>query len=283
MTYPPPYVFEPAKGETHTHTIILLHGRSSTAEDFARDLFSLNTSRITRNLPFHFPTWKWVFPDAGTRWCTPFKEERSAWFDTFSLDDLRERQDLQVDGLREGIRLVQKIIEEEVGILGGNAEKVILGGFSQGSATALWSLFTGAAMMKGNLGAFVGLSAWMPFAKEAKEVVERPTSSSTMKAENLGNVFADIIGIVPLVSARAMQTCLQIPVYLGHGTDDALISVKNCHELSSIFAAIGAKTETREYVGADREGHWIKAPEQVDDIVGFLTRIFGEARDKGAE
>lgn len=31
-----------------------------------------------------------------------------------------------------------------------------------------------------------------------------------------------------------------------------------------------------EYAGADREGHWIKEPEQLDDIVAFIGRVFHE-------
>lgn len=220
MPYPPLYVVEPIDGFGHTHTIILLHGRSSTAKEFATDIFALNTSSEGENLRSHFPGFRWVFPDAGNRWCTPFKEERSAWFDTFSLEDLRGRQDLQVSGLRDGIQLVRDIVEKEVRRLGGDASKVILGGFSQGSATALWALFTGAAMTRGSLGAFVGLSAWMPFTKEATEAVgDDVVNTTSNRIQRLGDSFLDIVGIEHFVSTEAMQACLQMPVYLGHGTD----------------------------------------------------------------
>src|SRR4051812_13498540 len=163
MSYPPSHIVEPQLGYPHTHTIILLHGRSSTAKEFASDIFALKASNPDKSLLTSFPTVRWVFPDAGQRWCTPFKALRSAWCDTFSLDDLSERQDLQVAGLRDGVWRVKSLVEEEVNRLGGDSKKVLLGGFSQGSATALWSLFSGAAAIQGDLGAFVGLSAWMPF------------------------------------------------------------------------------------------------------------------------
>lgn len=222
MSYPPPYIVEPQAGHPHTHTVILLHGRSSIAKDFATDLFALKTSETSKNLPACFPSIRWVFPDAGERWCTPFKEKRSAWCDTFSLEDLSERQDLQVTGLRDGILLIRRAIEEEAERLGGNAEKIILGGFSQGSATALWSLFTGAAATKGNLGAFIGLSAWMPFTSEAKKAVgvDEPAQPQRLRVQHLATTFLDVLGLDPLISMDAIRECLEkTRVYLGHGTD----------------------------------------------------------------
>ncbi|KAF2257076.1 alpha/beta-hydrolase [Trematosphaeria pertusa] len=222
MPYPSPYIVEPETGYPHTHTVILLHGRSSTAQEFATDIFSLKTSTPDQKWRSTFPGIRWVFPDAGQRWCTPFKEERSAWFDTYSLDDLSMRQDLQVSGLRDGIHLVKDIIEAEVERLAGQADRIILGGFSQGSAIALWSLFTGAAMTKGPLGAFVGLSAWMPFTKKAKEVFHAGESGEAQACQihGLMDTFCEILGIGPLASAEAAQDKLRrMPVYLGHGTD----------------------------------------------------------------
>lgn len=273
MSYPPPYIINAQPGYAHTHTIILLHGRSSTAKEFANDLFSLKSSTATQNLPSHFPNCRWVFPDAGERWCTQFKEKRSAWCDTFSLDDLSKRQDLQVVGLRDGVHLVRRVIEEEVEKLGGKSNKIILGGFSQGSATALWSLFTGAALSGGSLGAFVGLSAWMPFTNEAKTAVGVDALAQRVVSpiSDLVTSFLDILGIDSFISTEGLSQNLQrTPVYLGHGTDDVPVSVTNCHELTAVFQGLGVKVEAREYTGAGREGHWVKEPEQLDDIVRFL-------------
>jgi lysophospholipase-2 len=60
------------------------------------------------------------------------------------------------------------MVKREVDTPGGRSGHVILGGFSQGSAVALWSLCTGMARLKRYLGAFVGLSAWMSLTKEAQ-------------------------------------------------------------------------------------------------------------------
>ncbi|KAH7116788.1 Phospholipase/Carboxylesterase-domain-containing protein, partial [Dendryphion nanum] len=220
MTYPTPFIIHPSLGSQHTHTVILLHGRGSTAEEFATDLFALATTEPTHGLRDAFPSFRWVFPDAGERWCTSFKEKRSAWFDTYSLSDLGLRQDLQVEGLRSGIQWLKNIIESEVDRLGGNSENIVLGGFSQGSATALWSLFTGLSATKGKLGAFIGLSAWAPFLPEVEEVVQdRDTSlSSTDRARTLMSTAMNVLGLDAVTDAEKKDHCLQsLPIYLGHG------------------------------------------------------------------
>ncbi|KAF2712539.1 hypothetical protein K504DRAFT_464629 [Pleomassaria siparia CBS 279.74] len=222
MVYPPPYIINPESGNAHTNTIILLHGRGSTARTFAQDLLLLKTSSPSQNLLAHFPNARWVFPDAGERWCTPFKEKASAWCDTFSLEDLSVRQDLQVAGLRDGILHVRCIVEEEIERLGGKSEKVILGGFSQGSATALWSLFTGAAVARGPLGGFFGIGAWMPFTREAKKAVgiSEVALAQEKRVPQLATTFWDILGIDPVTPVEMIQARLhKMPVSLGHGTD----------------------------------------------------------------
>ncbi|KAJ4297467.1 hypothetical protein N0V90_005358 [Kalmusia sp. IMI 367209] len=273
-----PYVVDPPEGIVHTHTIILLHGRGSTAKEFATDLFSLKTSTSHKSLRDSFPSVWWVFPDAGQRWCTAFKEARSAWFDTVSLDHLDQRQDLQIPGLRDSIAVVKDIIESEVDKLNGDANRIALGGFSQGSAVALWSLFTGVVEAKRSIGAFMGLSAWMPFTKEAMVLVS--SDSDLMVYERFRNLqegFAKLVGFESNILGRGLCTCPEIPVYLGHGTDDALINIENCYCLSTIFTAVGAIIEVKEYTGADREGHWVKDPEQIDDIAEFLRRVLTKA------
>ncbi|KAF2741128.1 alpha/beta-hydrolase [Polyplosphaeria fusca] len=273
MTYPPPYVVESKDG--HSHTVILLHGRSSTAQEFANDLFALRSSKQS-DLPSHLPGVRWVFPDAGQLYCTTFREERSAWCDTFCLEDLSRRQDLQVAGLRNGIRMVQKLIEEEVERLAGEAGRIILGGFSQGSATALWSLFTGAAVVDGKLGGFVGLSAWMPFTREAQAAVGKKGPIKS-RFECLQDTFLEIVGLNAFIGSVSLYESLEkIPVFLGHGIDDVPVNVSHCHDLSMLFQNLEMLSQKQLYSGARRDGHWVKEPEQIDDVIDFLQGVMRE-------
>lgn len=201
---------------------------------------------------------------------------RSAWFDTFSLQDLTERQDLQLPGLTDGIKYLKEIVEKEVQRLDGNARKVFLGGFSQGSAIALWSLFTGAATIAGRLGGFVGLSAWMPFTREAMETVTAAAKrdSLTGKAVDPTGGFLGIVGLKSFGVGIAQLS--DMPVFLGHGIDDSLVSVKSCRELTSIFRGLGCDVVAHEYLGAERDGHWVKEPEEASDLVEYLKRHMQE-------
>jgi lysophospholipase-2 len=137
-------------------------------------------------------------------------------------DDLSLRQDLQVEGLRGGVLHVKSIIEDETERLEGRSDKIILGGFSQGSATALWSLFSGAAASKGLLGGFIGIGAWMPFTREVKRAVavEGEDKSQSLRVGKLTSTMLEILGIDPLVSVEEVKDCLRkTPIFLGHGTD----------------------------------------------------------------
>jgi lysophospholipase II len=160
-----------------------------------------------------------VFPDAGQRWCTTFEDSRSAWFDTFSLDDLTARQNLQVAGLIDGTYHVQDIVRTEISLLGGVSRSVILGGFSQGAATALWSLFRGAIASEGPLGAFIGMSAWIPFMNEVKEAVFGETEIPADSVGNLRAASSTLFEAEPIATLEAMRASFQMPVLLGHGTN----------------------------------------------------------------
>lgn len=71
------------------------------------------------------------------------------WFDAYSLLDIDERQELQVEGLKESVLHVLGVIESEGERLGGRTENVFLGGMSQGMATALWTLLCLNATVEG--------------------------------------------------------------------------------------------------------------------------------------
>ncbi|PSN63741.1 alpha/beta-hydrolase [Corynespora cassiicola Philippines] len=269
------YIFSQHVGHPHTHTVILLHGRSSTAKEFATELFSLSDSSGLA-LPSLFPSFRWVFPDAGKRWCTAHKDERSAWFDTFSLDDLSQRQDLQVAGLRDSIRHVGSVFESEVDLLGGHGDKVILGGFSQGAATALWSLFTGAILTKGGPRAFLGLSPWLPFTAEAEQAVAKADDMSKLSLEvvqSLTTRFLDIIGVPEFAPIEDIQNCFSnLNVCLGHDTEDAVVRFEYCQRIHKLLQKLRVNAQLYTYSGAERQGHWIKEPEQMDDITRLLRK-----------
>ncbi|KAG1669417.1 Acyl-protein thioesterase 2 [Nymphon striatum] len=129
---------------THTATIIFCHGLGDTGNGWA-DAF--------RHMDI--PHMKVICPNAPS---IPVSVnghmQMPAWFDIFGLKDDAEEDDR---GIIAASKTVHDIIEEEVK-LGIPTNRIIIGGFSQGGALALYSALT----CKKNLGGIVALSSWLP-------------------------------------------------------------------------------------------------------------------------
>lgn len=283
MPFPPLHIVDVQPGHPHTHTIILLHGRSSTATQFASDIFSHHTSDAGKNLASSLPTCRWVFPSAGQRWCTASEEKKSAWFDLYSLTDTNKRQDLQEPGLKESVLFIKGVVEDEVDRLEGKSERVALGGFSLGGATSLCTLLSGVATNKGRLGAFLGFSPWLPFANmlEKANCMNDGQDLPDMRAQDIIRSFQEILGIKEPPQAESNVHSVQsTPVFIGHGTDDKVIDISLGRQASDILSSIGVRVDWKEYSGAERDGHWVKEPEEFDDVVTFLKeRLDLQIRD----
>lgn len=74
----PSHIVEPA--EAHTHTVIFLHGRDSTASEFMPEFFESQASDDS-TLPKIFPSFKRVFPTSKVRRSERSDTEMSQWFD----------------------------------------------------------------------------------------------------------------------------------------------------------------------------------------------------------
>jgi lysophospholipase-2 len=263
MPFPAPHIHVPTT--PHTHTVIFLHGRGSSGEEFASDLFELRTSTGASLLEI-FPGWKWVFPSAPARYSTVFQEEMSEWFDVYSLTDPEEEKELQAEGLREAVGFVGGIVEEEVRRLGGGEEgigRVVLGGISQGEATALSSL-----LCKGwRVGAFWGLSGWLPFASE----VEGFLRGGERGIDGVGKFLGGRLCIEGSFGRYGgIEEGFHVPLFLGHGADDAYVDVSLGRRVREILLDLGLLVTWKEYEGAEEEGNWVKEPEELDDFVAFL-------------
>ena len=151
-----------APTERHTHTIILLHGRESIASEFASDFFESQTSD-ERTLPEILPNVKWVFPNSGLRRHARFDTKEQQWFDMWDVRHPLEKKELQIEGLRESISFILSVVRNEASIV--QPERVILGGISQGCATAIHALLYGGI----RLGGFIGLSSWLPFQDDIEQ------------------------------------------------------------------------------------------------------------------
>lgn len=239
----------------HTHTIVFLHGRDSFASEFAEEFFESQASD-DRTLPEIFPNIKWVFPVSKMRKSARFGVEMSQWFDMWSVEAPEEKLDLQIEGLNESINDIDVVVKQEAELVG--PENVILGGISQGCATAIWTLMC----REGKLGGFVGLSSWLPSPSIISSLAE--VFEETMRSDTQGICDESVIS-----SLRGFE-CSRTPILLQHCRDDEVVPVGNGRALREELKDLGMAVDYKEY---EHGGHWLNEPQGVDDIVEFLTGI----------
>jgi lysophospholipase II len=268
------HVVEPST--QHTHTAILLHGRGSNGEEFASEL-AASTLPGGMTLMQKLPGWRWVFPTSRELWSTAFEEDMTAWFEAHSLTDVTARQDLQAGGIRESVEYIQGLWDDELERLGGRAEHLVLGGISLGGAIGIWTMLC-THHPERRLGAFVAASTWLPFATNIGKLLASGENPKVEGSCGLESSEADefVKGMIAVRSRHASSDTtplLSIPVFLGHGADDAYVDVELGRQARDVLLGIGFDVKWKEYSGAEEEGHWLKVPEEVDDIADFLQSL----------
>ena len=237
---PSAHIVGPRPSHEHTHTIIFLHGRDSTAKEFADELFeseasTAGTERIAgsgtgRTLPDLFPTARWVFPTAPMIRSERFDTHMSQWFDMWSVEEPHERGDLQTEGLEDSIALIGDIIGKEEQII--PRDKIFLAGISQGFVAALATFL---ADDRGGFAGLIGWCSWMPYLKYASQKRQAGVA----------------------------------PVFLAHARDDEVVPVANGKELRTTLKELGFSVEWHEY---EEGGHWINEPQGINDMSLFIQR-----------
>ncbi|KAH6675149.1 Alpha/Beta hydrolase protein [Halenospora varia] len=227
----------------YTHTIILLHGRDSDAVEFANEFFESQASNDL-TLPEIFPSVKWVFPDSALRKSERFGQEMKQWFDMWSTENPREREDIQKEGMQESVKQISEIVKEEAEVVG--AENIILGGISQGCAVAVHVLAS--LQLKiggiGSFGGFIGFCSWLALPNDFFREAERMCDVEQWKVHT--------------------------PVFLAHCKDDEVVPIANGDRLCTGLRQAGFNTSWRGY---EDGGHWINEPEGVDDVAAFLQEV----------
>jgi len=120
--------FAPAEG-SHDHTLIWLHGVGDTAAGYIAFFYSLDSP-----VP---PRWKVRAPTADLIALKAFGGQKThSWFDVYEFtgkDGSHSKTDMDSTADR-----IEKMIEEEAALLGGDYSKIFLGGFSQGCMLSLY-------------------------------------------------------------------------------------------------------------------------------------------------
>jgi predicted esterase len=293
--YPNPVIIPPL--QEHKETWIMLHGRGSNAQKFGSELLSTHIPGHG-SLPQAFPHAKFIFPTASPRRATIYKrKEIHQWFDNWHLEAPTEREELQIDGLRETSGFVHDLLKAEIAVVG--AKNVVLGGLSQGCAAALVSLLLWEAEP---LAAMFGMCGWLPFRKHLQDIAESAAGTGGA-AEDDDDPFAqdgkssctrlvitrpaklsfdedvDLENLSPVQQAigflrdelefpRKGETLpfQQTPTFLGHGTEDDRVPISLGREAECCIRTLGGNTHFSAYEGL---GHWY-SPELLRDVVHFV-------------
>jgi len=177
---------------TADSAVILMHGLGADGYDFESLVPELH-------LPVE-PSIRWIFPHAPFRPVTVNAgAEMRAWFDITSLDGEADEDEA---GIRESAAAIGELVraEREAGI---PADRILLAGFSQGGAMALFTAFRWPEHLAGA----VALSCWLPLA-------------GTLTAE-----------------ADRANTAL--PVFMAHGVMDPMVAMGLAERSKDLLRAKG--------------------------------------------
>ena len=218
-------VVNPQFGDAHTFTLFWLHGLGDTAEGW-RDGVAAMQIRHTRV----------VLPTAPVRPVTiNGGMAMNAWFDIAGLT-IGARED--VSGIDEACTALAALIKKEIAA-GIAPERIAIGGFSQGGAVALHTVFV-KGFLDQKIGAVVGLSSWLP---RGAQILRGGRNMPKMSSVNAST-----------------------PVFMGHGTNDPMVQVQFGELSAKILKDGGAPTTWKTY----RVQHTTCAREMID-VRAFLS------------
>lgn len=137
-------------------SVIWMHGLGAHNHDFDSLIPDLS---LNHTLPLKF-----IFPNAPTRPVTiNHQAPMRAWYDIYSLTHLNQEDK---KGVHDSAALISTLIQQEID-RGVPANRIILAGFSQGGAMAL---YTG-MREKHKLAGILGLSCYLPLMGEHPNTV----------------------------------------------------------------------------------------------------------------
>jgi phospholipase/carboxylesterase len=179
--------------------VIWLHGLGADGHDFEPIVPEL---RLPAALQLRF-----VFPHAPVRPVTLNQGMRMrAWYDILRLDGGAEDE----TGIRESASIVQLLVQEQID-RGINTPRIVLAGFSQGGAIALYTALRYSAPLAGVL----ALSTYLPLHTKLKE---------EMKEANR-----------------------KTPIFMAHGRYDDIIPLARAEQSRKVLADAGYDVQWKTY------------------------------------
>jgi phospholipase/carboxylesterase len=212
-------VIEAQTGDKPVATLIIMHGLGADGRDFVPIAEQLDLSSVGA-VRFLFPAAPRIPVTINRGYVMP------AWYDILGAD-LVQREDEA--GLRRSQLEIEALIENEKS-RGMPANRIVVGGFSQGCAMALMVGLRHAEPLAG----IVGLSGYLPLA--AKAAAERSSASQAT------------------------------PIFLAHGRHDDVIALPRAQASREALQSLGYTVDWHEYPMAhsvcpqeiDDLGQWLR-------------------------
>ncbi|KAJ3500504.1 hypothetical protein NLJ89_g9767 [Agrocybe chaxingu] len=240
-----PHNFTIPPREQHTATVIFLHGLGDTGRDVSKALRTLTAHSELGHVKFVFPTAP-LMPVTGMN-----RRVIPSWFDCYSFDIATRREDEK--GLFQAVNWLNEYIAIEEREHGISANRIIIGGISQGGSVATLTTITTEKLIAG----LFGLSTYIPLRHH------------TMK--------------------YAMPLSKKVPMFWGHGIEDLQIKHSVWKDLVEMFAGlmgipfqhfVGDKLNKKDLQeeGATglrfylymRLGHWVN-DEELEDLATWIS------------
>ncbi|KID80736.1 Acyl-protein thioesterase 1 [Metarhizium brunneum] len=212
----------PAAGR-HTATVVFIHGLGDTGHGWADAVGFWRTRQSMNEIKFilphapHIPiTMNGGMPMPG-------------WFD---IKTLVKGADEDGPGVLQSRDYLHGLIQQEIKD-GIPADRIVLGGFSQGGAMSIFAGLT--APVK--IGGIVGLSSWLLLNQKFKDYVPD------------GNINKDT------------------PIFMGHGDRDPLVLYDLAKDSEKALSSMGYSVTFKTYRGMEHQA----CAEELGDVEAFLS------------
>ena len=277
----PPIVIPPISAPHH-FTIIFLHGRGYNAKESHGPLLS---TPVTSHTTFQqaLPHTRFVFPTAPLMRASKYRRSViHQWYDGTGDWEPEARGDM-----RPSVEHIHDLIRAEMALLGGDARRIVLAGFSQGCAMALTCML----LWEGDpLGAVVGMCGFVPVYSTLMETLNGDAAEQSsddgaivFEAEDADDADGMDSSATPLQRAVAELrqeaelpglpspprcSFLETPVFLGHGTRDRNVELRHGREAADLLIAMGVDVDFETLNGLEHEC----SPQMIKHVVAFLSQ-----------
>ncbi|KAF4120890.1 lysophospholipase II [Geosmithia morbida] len=222
----------PATAGQHTATVIFIHGLGDNGNGWADAIEHMRRRRQ------RLGEVKFILPHAPTIPITVNGGLRMpGWFDIkalgYSVDSLGNKAvDEDAAGILQSQSYVHSLIQDEIQA-GIPAERIVIGGFSQGGAMSIFSGLTAPVRVAG----IVGLSSWLLLSQSFRDYVPSGDLNKTT------------------------------PILMGHGDADPIVRYSLAMDSEAALKGMGYDVTLKTY----KEMEHSACAEELDEVEAFIA------------